>query len=161
MRDHVVLPRPGRAAVGSALLALSLGRALAAAQGSIAAEQMVVVPYQDAKYVPLDPGRPDGPRIAVLWGDPATGPSAMLMKFKKSSGRLHYHTSDYDLVVLEGQMKDWGEGPREEDVRPLGPGSAWHQPGNLAHTDSCLSDECVMFIKWAGKRDAHLYTSSK
>ncbi len=85
----------------------------------------------------------------------------MFMKFEKSGGRLHFHTSDYDLVVLEGQMKHWGEGQREEDVQPLGPGTYWHQPGNLAHADSCLSDECVMLIKRAGKRDAHLYTSSK
>jgi hypothetical protein len=34
-------------------------------------KQMVVTPFQDAK---LDPARPDGPQIAVLWGDAANGP---------------------------------------------------------------------------------------
>jgi hypothetical protein len=25
-----------------------------------------------------------------------------------------------------------------------------------AHADSCLTDECVVFVKWEGKRDAKL-----
>ena len=38
--------------------------------------------------------------------------------------------------------------------RPLGPGSFWYQPAEQAHADSCLSEQCVMFIQWAGPRDA-------
>ena len=121
---------------------------------SDADEKMVVVPFEDAKFVPLDPARPSGPAIAVLWGDPATGPSAMLMKFGKLSGQLHHHTSDYDLVVVKGTMKHWTRGEREADVRLLAAGSYWHQPGRQVHADSCASEECIMFIKWAGKRDA-------
>jgi hypothetical protein len=119
-------------------------------------KQMVVVPFQDAKFVPVDPARPDGPQLAVLWGDPATGPSAMLLKLHKSSGRLHLHTSNYHLVMLEGTAKHWTEGEPEAVAKPLGPGSYWFQPGNQAHGDSCLTDECLMFVSWAGKRDARL-----
>jgi quercetin dioxygenase-like cupin family protein len=124
-------------------------------------KQMVVTPFQDAKFVPLDPARPDGPQIAVLWGDPANGPSAMLLKLKKLGGRLHIHTSDYHLTLLQGTMKHWAEGEQEADAKPLGPGSYWFQPGNQAHGDSCLTDECLMFVKWEGKRDAKLAEAPK
>jgi hypothetical protein len=126
----------------------------APAAGSDPARPMVVAPYEEARFVPLDPARPDGPAIAVLWGDPATGPSAMYLRFKKGGGRLHVHSSDYHLVVIEGTMKHWDEVGQESTARPLGPGSYWFQPGGEAHADSCLSEVCVMFVQWAGKRDA-------
>jgi quercetin dioxygenase-like cupin family protein len=124
-------------------------------------KQMVVTPFQDAKFVPLDPKQPDGPQFAVLWGDPAKGPSAMMLKLKKTEGRLHIHTSDYHLTLLQGTMKHWAEGEKEADAKPLGPGSYWFQPGNQAHGDSCLTDECLMFVKWEGKRDARLAEAPK
>ena len=118
--------------------------------------QMVVTPIEEAKFVPIDPSRPDGAQMAVLWGDPQTGPSSMLLKFGRSSGRLHVHSSDYHLVTLEGTMKHWTRGQSEADAKPLAPGSFWFQPGNQAHADSCLSEKCVMFVQWAGKRDTRL-----
>ena len=117
-------------------------------------DRMVVVRREDARFVPLDPAHPDEAQVAVLWGDPARGPSSMLMRMTRTSGGLHYHTFDYDLVVLEGQMKHLGEGEEAATAQPLGPGSYWHQPGLQPHDDSCLTDECLMFIKWEGKRDA-------
>jgi quercetin dioxygenase-like cupin family protein len=116
-------------------------------------KQMVVTAFEDAKFVPVDPARPDT-QMAVLWGDPAKGPSAMLLKFKKGRGRLHFHTADYHLVLLQGTMKHRAEGEQEADAKPLSPGSYWFQPGTQVHVDSCLSDECLMFIKWEGKRDS-------
>jgi quercetin dioxygenase-like cupin family protein len=115
---------------------------------------MVVTPLQGARFVPTDPRRPDGTRLAVLWGDPAKGPSAILLELKKGGGRLHVHSSDYHLVLLEGAMKHLGEGERESEVKPLDLGSYWFQPGNQPHSDICLTDKCLMFIKWEGKRDS-------
>ena len=119
-------------------------------------DRMVVTAFEDVRFVPLDSTRPDGPQIGVLWGDPASGPSAMFLKVKRGQGRLHYHSSDYHLVLLQGTAKHWAEGQQEADVKPLGPGSFWFQPGKEAHGDSCLTDECLMFVKWADKRDATL-----
>ncbi len=121
-----------------------------------AGKQMVVTASEDVRFVPLDPARPDGPQIAVLWGDPAKGPSDMLLKLKKAGGRLHYHTSDYHLMLLQGTVKHWAAGEKEAEVKPLDPGSYWFQPGGQAHGDSCLTEECVMFVHWADKRDAVL-----
>jgi quercetin dioxygenase-like cupin family protein len=123
------------------------------------ATRMVVVPHDGAKWAPADPARPEGTQVAVLSGDPATGPSAMLMKMKKTDGVLHVHSSDYHLVVLEGSMKHWTSEAERTGGPALGPGSYWFQPGEAAHGDSCLSDTCTMFITWAGKRDGRLATS--
>ncbi|MCI0443708.1 cupin domain-containing protein [bacterium] len=119
-------------------------------------KKMIVTPFQEAKFVPTDPANPDGPQMAVLWGDPAKGPSAMLLKFKKGSNSLHIHTSDYHLVLVQGSMKHWEEGEQEADAKELGPGSYWFQPGNQAHAGSCLTDECIMFVKWEGMRDGRV-----
>jgi quercetin dioxygenase-like cupin family protein len=128
---------------------------LAAGVYAGAAGPMVVVPASEARFAPVDPARPDAAQMAVLWGDPQTGPSAVLLKFKKSNGPLHVHSSDYHLVVLQGTMKHWAEG-QEAAARALEPGSFWFQPGNQAHGDACLSDECLMYVQWAGKRDGRL-----
>ena len=80
----------------------------------------------------------------------------MLLKLQKAPGRLHFHTADYHLVLLQGTMKHWAEGTQEADAKLLSPGSYWFQPGNQAHGDSCLTDECLMFVHWSGRRDAHL-----
>jgi quercetin dioxygenase-like cupin family protein len=124
-------------------------------------KKKVVTPFQDARFVPVDPTQPDGPQMAVLWGDPAKGPSAMLLKFKKGSNPLHLHTSDYHLVIVQGTMKRWVEGEQEASAKPLGPGSYGFQPGNQAHAGSCLTDECIMFVKWEGKRDSRLADTPK
>jgi metallo-beta-lactamase class B len=129
---------------------------LAAAAQAQNANPMVIVPPAEARYVPIDPTRPDGAAVAVLRGNPDTGPSAMLLKVKKGPGRLHVHTSDYHLVVVAGMVKHWDANTREADAPALPPGTFWFQPGNEPHADSCLSDECVMYVQWEGRRDGRL-----
>lgn len=120
------------------------------------AQPMVVVPIEEARFEPVDPRQPAGPQIAVLWGDPAKGPSAILLKIGKGEGPMHYHSSDYHLSLLRGEMKHWAAGEREPDAEVLKPGSYWFQPGGQAHADSCLTDECLMFVQWADRRDGFL-----
>lgn len=115
--------------------------------------QMIVTPIEGAVFKPMDPARQGGPQTAVLRGDPASGPSSILMKFGKGEGRMHIHSADYDLVVLKGEMKHWQPG-ESADAKVLGPGSYWFQPGNQPHADSCLSDECLMYVQWSGKSDS-------
>jgi quercetin dioxygenase-like cupin family protein len=136
--------------------------ALGFAAGLFAAARspMIIAPIEAAVFKPADPSRPQGAHIAVLRGDPQTGPSSMLMKFGKGTGRMHIHSSDYDLVVLKGEMKHWHPGETEKGAKVLGAGSYWFQPGNEAHVDSCLSDECLMYVQWSGKRDSRLPEAS-
>lgn len=141
------------------VLAAASLTSLAHAEPEQKPKQMIVVPAGAAKLVPADPARPHGAKIAVLSGDPAAGPSTMLMEMPRASGVLHVHSSDYHLVVLEGTMKHRGERETEAAAKPLGPGSYWFQPGGQPHADSCLSERCLMFITWAGKRDGRVVTA--
>lgn len=137
------------------ILSLASGGAIAASD-----QAMVVTPYASAKFVPSNPAAPNGTQVAVLRGDPAAGPSAMLMKMPSNKDRnvMHVHSSDYQLVVVSGQMKHWSKAQSEEKAEVMGPGGYWFQPGGRAHTDVCLSDECLMYIVWSGKRDGWVAT---
>ncbi len=115
--------------------------------------RMIVTPFEGVVFKPSNPARPADSQFAVLRGDPSSGASSMLMKFGKGEGPMHIHSSDYDLVVLKGETKHWGPGETAATAKVLGPGSYWFQPGNQPHGDSCLSDECLMYVQWSGKRD--------
>jgi quercetin dioxygenase-like cupin family protein len=121
---------------------------------AVSGSPMIVTPFDGVVFKPLNPSSPTEPQFAVLRGDPATGPSSMLMKFDKGDGRMHVHSSDYDLVVIKGDMKHWGPGETKANAKLLGPGGYWFQPGNQPHVDSCESDECLMYVQWSGKRDS-------
>ncbi|KTE40730.1 MULTISPECIES: DUF4437 domain-containing protein [unclassified Sphingopyxis] len=133
-----------------------LALAFLAAASDGRADASVVTLLGDAKFEPVNPANPAGPAIAVLSGDPATGPSVMLMRFGRGPGRLHIHSADYRLTVIRGEMKHWDAGGSEAVAPVIGPGGHWFQPGGQAHADTCLSDECLMVIHWSGARDARL-----
>jgi hypothetical protein len=137
-----------------ALAAVSAVCALAA--GSSASDGSYVRPYGEAKFKPLIPPMSAGAAAAPLWGDPASGPSALLFKMEKGATPLHIHSSDYHLVVIQRRMKHWVKGESEAAAAELGPGGYWHIRGNVVHADSCLSTVCVAFIKYEGKRDGKI-----
>lgn len=143
----------------SVLIIAAIFLAIACISASQASDlTMIVTPYEATKFVPSNPDNPNGTQIAVLKGDPDTGPSTMLMRFKKGGSPPHIHSSDYQLVVIKGTMKHLRAKQKEADGKPLGPGSYWFQPGEEAHADVCLADECLMYIVWSGKRDGRVAT---
>jgi len=133
---------------------LSLGFAA----GPFAASQsrMIVTPIESAAFKPVDPARPNSAQVAVLRGDPNSGPSSTLLRLAKGPTPLHVHSSDYDLVVISGEMKHWERGQSEAQAAVLGPGSYYFQPGDLVHAGACLTDECLMYVQWSGRRDGRV-----
>lgn len=121
----------------------------------------IVAPRADAKYQPLDPADPGGVQMAVLWGDPKKGPSGVFIKVKRGPEPLHYHTINYEAVLVQGSWKHWDRSQTEQDAKTLSPGDAWFQPARGVHADLCLSDECVVFVAFAGKFDFHLAEQPK
>lgn len=113
----------------------------------------IVKSFEDVKFVPMDPKRPDGTQWSVLWGDPTIGPSAVLAKYKKSNGRVHSHSSDFHMVLLKGEIKYWSADESEAEAKLMKEGSYMFQPGNVTHGETCVTDECVVFMKWADKKD--------
>jgi hypothetical protein len=120
-----------------------------------------ITAIEDAKFAPVDPARPQGAQMAVLWGDPKTGPSATLLRLNKGVSAVHVHTADYHGVVLEGTVQHWEQGKSQTEAKLLRPGSHWFQPGNAAHSDACLTDQCLMYVQWAGPRDGRLAEAAK
>jgi hypothetical protein len=115
----------------------------------------VLIPSGTAKFAPLDPKNPGGPQISVLSGDPQVGPAAFFLKLPKGAPPVHWHSSDYYALTVEGTSKHWLSG-KESDAKANPPGSFWYQPGGTAataHGDECLSDSCVTFLYMPGKFD--------
>ena len=129
----------------------------AARTGSTPPRTMVVTSFDtaSAKFAPLDPKAPDGPQISVLWGDYKTGPSTSLFRFPRGyGGRFHTHSADYHLSLLDGTMKHWDANGSEAAARPLGRGAYWYQPAGQVHSDQCLTEYCIAFVKFEGPIDA-------
>lgn len=136
-------------------LSLSLAGASLPAAAQPAAPAGITVAIDDLKFTPMDVRRPDSHQMALLWGDPASGPSAMLIRFKRIDLPLHAHSADYHLLVVQGTMKHWDLDETAADGKLLGPGSYWYQPGGRAHRDACVSDECLVYLTWSGRRDGY------
>jgi hypothetical protein len=115
-----------------------------------------VVLAQDTTWQPMDPKKPDGPQLAVLWGKAEKAPYGFMLKVK--AGTMfprHSHTYSYDAVVLQGEWKHTFAD--ETDTAPQPAGSHWHQTGKQVHGDGCASSqsgECIILVSYpAGKRD--------
>ena len=114
-----------------------------------------MVPAGTAKWMPIDAKQPKGGQFAIIAGDPAAGPVTVMLKLPKGPAPIHWHSSDYSAVVVEGTTKHWRPG-KEADAKALGVGTAWFQPGGsaaTAHGDECTSDSCTIFIVMPGKFD--------
>jgi len=116
--------------------------------------EYVLVPAGSANFVPLDPKNPQGVQRAVLSGDPNVGPVAFLLKLPKGNVGLHWHSSEYYALSVEGKTKHWLPG-KEADAKENAPGTFWFQPGGAAnvHGDECLSDSCTLYVYMPGKHD--------
>lgn len=124
-----------------------------------------LVPAGTAKFTLVDPKMPQGPQIAVVSGDPKTGPVTVLLKINKGPSPMHWHTSDYSALLVEGKAKHWLQGSLAADAKENGPGTAWFQPGGTpgtAHGDECMTDTCILFIVMPKKLDfLPAFTTSK
>jgi hypothetical protein len=132
-----------------------------AADAESSGRKMTITAIEDARFAPVDPRRPQGAQMAVLWGDPNTGPSATLLRLNKGVSALHVHSADYHGVMLEGSLQHWERGQSQAEAKPLRAGSHWFQPGDVPHTDACLTDQCLMYVQWAGRRDGRLVEAAK
>ncbi len=141
------------------LLGAQLTNKTEAVNGSAAVESnkaMTLIPLSEAldrTFRPLHAWMPDGPQIVVLEGDPASGPSLTLFRFVpdySGSGRLHTHTHDYRLWLIEGALKHWGADGSEESAPVLRPGSYVHQPAEELHAANCIAERCTAYVVFDG-----------
>lgn len=123
------------------------------AKAAAPAASFTMTALKDAKWMPMDPKNPQGPQIAVLWGDPSKGAATMFFKLPAGGkSGVHAHSHDYTAVVLQGGH---AHGNTEADAnKPLAVGTAWVQAGKAMHFDACIGKEdCVTLIHTAGAMD--------
>jgi hypothetical protein len=95
-----------------------------------------ITAYEDLHFAPLGEGSPV--EIAMLWGDPATGPAAVLVRLPEGYAEpWHSHSSTYRAVLINGEFqtrsKDSNNAITSTDV--YGPGSYMVQPGGGIHSE--------------------------
>jgi hypothetical protein len=125
---------------------------LAAVRPAVAADGRtpVVVPADklDWKDNPALPGM----KIAVLWGDPRTGPYAAVKRVPAGTVLgLHTHSQDQKTVMISGVMElTIGAGDRQD----MTAGSYAFIPGNVGHVAACKAGaDCVYFEEQPGPSD--------
>lgn len=93
--------------------------------------------------------------IAVLWGNPMEGESAVMMRFPpRFPGGMHIHTHGYHGLVITGASRHWAEGESEADAPLQRPGDYWYQEGGLVHQDSFPTDEeTILYLQFEGPID--------
>lgn len=113
---------------------------------------MMATPTAEIPWKPLDPGQPNGVKLWVASGDPATGPSVVLMQFPEGTASPpHTHTATYTAIVLAGAPV---HGVSATDNVTLDVGAYWVQPGGEPHYDACSGEAaCVLALAFDGPRD--------
>ena len=92
------------------------------------------------------PFGPHGPEMAVVWGDPKTGPHGSLLRFRPGAvAGLHVHPHDSYGVVVEGMLVHTYQG--QPPGEPLGPGSWYFEPAGVPHVSTCgVEGPCVVLV---------------
>jgi quercetin dioxygenase-like cupin family protein len=90
--------------------------------------------FEDLQFAPLAEGSPV--QVALLWGDPGTGPAAVMVKFPEGYREpWHSHSSTYHAVIVKGEFRSRSPEGGPDSERVLGPGSYILQPGGVTHAE--------------------------
>ena len=71
-------------------------------------------------------------------------------------GALRIHSAGYRTVLLSGQTAHWTAPATAATAPELWPCSFRYHPGGQADADDCRSEQCPLFLRWDGRRDAQL-----
>jgi len=89
--------------------------------------------YEDLQFGPLAEGSPV--EVAMLWGNPQTGPAAVMVRFPAGYEEpWHNHSSSYHSVLIKGQFQSRSK-DSSDSTTVYGPGSYAMQPGGVAHRE--------------------------
>ena len=113
----------------------------------------VAMPAAGLAWKDLDPVGAPGAKVAVLWGDIATGPFGALFELPAGFATpLHTHTHDMKLVVVSGTYL---QAPKGKPEFRLGPGSYLMQPGGrYQHVTRCdQAAPCIFLVESEGAFD--------
>jgi quercetin dioxygenase-like cupin family protein len=103
-------------------------------------------------WKPVDPEKPNGLQMFVVWGNPNEGASEILLKFPAGmDSGWHSHTAAYHAVVVQGSHTHTFQGAAPQTG---GPGSVWSQPARQVHDDKCEEGgDCTVAAYFHDKLD--------
>jgi len=135
----------------SAIVAAALGPGLGQADEMFPGDAIVM--YDDLEWVPMMEGSPA--EITILWGDPAVGPVGLLIRIPPGfEAPMHWHTSNYHAVVVQGTHQHWIDGEDRAAAADLGPGSYFRQVNKEVHADANVgADQVIAFVYFDGPVD--------
>jgi len=113
-----------------------------------------ITAYDNLQFAPLAEGSPV--EAALLWGDPSTGPAAVMVRFPEGFEEpLHSHSSTYHAVMIKGQIKI---NRQDSDTSSAyGPGSYMTQQGGEVHAEcNAGQGEMVALVYFEGPIDFSL-----
>jgi quercetin dioxygenase-like cupin family protein len=125
------------------VLPLSLCFCAATTVSSDLSREPIVHPVENANFKAV--ADPKCAYTAVEAGDPAAGPSTVLMKADKGCFvRWHVHSAEQQLMVIKGEVRvDIALTP----TATLGPGGYVLIPGKTKHQITCgRKSECLLFL---------------
>ena len=115
--------------------------------------EKIMTDYEDLPFAPLAEGSPV--QMAVLWGNPETGPCALMVKFPEGYKEpWHYHTSTYHDMIVKGEFSLRSQEGGPDSERVFGPGSYIVQPGGDIHAEiNAGAGEFVALVYFDGPVD--------
>lgn len=104
-----------------------------------------ITSYKDLQFAPLGEGNPV--EAALLWGDPATGPAAFIVRMPAGyTEPWHSHTASYRAVLIQGQFKSRGKNAATDITEVYGPGCYLVQPGGQPHAEVNAGDQPLLAL---------------
>jgi beta-alanine degradation protein BauB len=110
------------------------------------------VPFESLSFQPL--AGVDGPQRAIAFGDPDQGAHGFYLKLPPQwASTNHYHSANYNAVVIDGEIVNNHEGQTEEVT--IGKGGYFATVNNVNHVTKCLSQtECIIYVQMDSAFDA-------
>ena len=103
----------------------------------------------------VDPGTPQGPQIAALWGDPWTSPYGALLRVPAGfESPLHRHSRDEQVVMLSGTSIHWTEAGSRDTAPLMTAGDYLLMPAGTNHVSAAgTAEDALEFITQDGPFD--------
>lgn len=110
------------------------------------------IPYESLTFRPL--AAADGPLRAIAFGNPEIGPHGFYLRLPaRWSSPNHYHSANYNAVLIDGEIINTYDG-QSEPVR-IRRGGYFSTASNVNHVTTCLSStECVIYVQMDAAFDA-------
>ena len=115
--------------------------------------EKTITAYADLEFAPLGEGNPV--EAALLWGNPETGPAAIMVRSPAGYAEpWHSHSSTYRAVLVQGKFQTRSKGDEVTTSDIYGPGSYLVQPGGAVHSEvNAGDDEVVALVFFEGPVD--------